>query len=207
MLKELIPCNPKYLKNNSKLYWSFNCDSSWLTFENSKGYKKVIFSLGDGLVDLTTRLGHIYFTEYKTSFLFTNTVISGCCAPVDYYLYDKASGNLIKYLGRAIFVSEDKKFPILVSVTNSNYDTTSTTDYNSLTIYNLDNNKKYKITIPKGEIEKGMRNNEFMFPEDVFETPIIENNKLILKYSTEKYRKGKQLKYKTINIDLKKYSS
>ncbi len=81
------------------------------------------------------------------------------------------------------------------------------TDYNSLTIYNLDNNKKYKIAISKGEIEKGMKKNELMFPEDLFSTPIVEKGKLVLKYSTEKYRKGKQPKYKIINIDLKKYSS
>ncbi len=95
MLKELISCKPYIFKNNAKLFWSFNCDSSWLTFQNPKGHKKIISSLSDGFVDLTTRIGHIYFTEYRTSFLFTNAVISGCCDPVDYYLYDKTSGNLI----------------------------------------------------------------------------------------------------------------
>ena len=59
----------------------------------------------------------------------------------------------------------------------------------------------------KREIEKAMKNNEFMFPEELFDNPIVVNETLILKYSTQKYVKGKQSKYKTIKIYLKKYSS
>lgn len=206
MLKENISCKPKYFDNNSKLFWNFNCDSSWLTFEASTGKQKIIFSLGDGLVGLTNRLGYVDFTEFRTTFLITNSVISGCCAPHDYYVYDKTSGNLIKYLGRAIYISQDKKIPIVVSITKSNYDTISKTDYNSLTIYNLDKKKEYKLSLPKGDIEKGMKNNTFMFPEYVFETPKIEKDKLILLYFIQKYRINKSLNFKTIIIDLKKYS-
>jgi len=192
ILKERISCKPIIFNNHSKLFWSYNCDSSWLTFKGPTGKPKVIFSLGGGLVELTTRLGYIDFTEFKSTFLVTNNVISGCCDPQDYYVHDKPSGYLIKYLGRAIFVSEDKHLPFVVSITNSNHDKISKVGYNSLTIYNLDNHKEYKIAIPKGEIEKGMKNNEFMFPENVFETPDIKNDKLTLKYFTEDYKKIKQ---------------
>lgn len=207
ILKDYITCKPKYLDNKSKLYWRFNCDSSWLTFENSKGHRKTIFSLGDGLVSLTTRLGHVSFTEFKTAFIYTNKVISGCCDPDDYYLYDKTSGNLVKYLGRAVYVSEDSGLPIVVSITKSNYRRTSEPDLNTLTIYNLDKRKEYKIPIPKGDIAKGVKNNNFMFPEYVFDTPLVSNGKLTLRYFTQDYRKNKQVNYKTVIIDLKKYSS
>lgn len=207
MLKESIPCKPTIFKNKAKLFWSFNCDSSWLTFESSKRKRKIIFSLSDGLVSLTTRLGYMNWTEFNKTFLITNHVISGCCDPVDYYLYDKTSGDLIKYLGRAIYVSDNKKIPFMVSITNSNYDTVSRIDYNSLSIYNLDSRKEFKLTLPRGDIKKGIQNNDYMFPEDVFDTPILVSDTLILKYSTDKYVKGKRLKYKTIKIDLKKYSS
>jgi hypothetical protein len=207
MLKEYISCKPTIFENKAKFFWSFNCDSSWLTFESSKRKRKRIFSLGDGLVSLTTRLGYMYWTEFNKTFLITNHVISGCCDPVDYYLYNKTSGDLIKYLGRAIYVSDNKKLPFVVSITNSNYDTISRIDYNSLSIYNLDSRRQFKLPLPRGDIKKGIKNNDYMFPEDVFDTPILISGILILKYSTDKYIKGKPLKYKTIKIDLKRYSS
>jgi hypothetical protein len=205
ILKEIISCKPIIFNNHSKLFWSYNCDSSWLTFKGPTGKRKMIFSLGGGLVELTTRLGYVDFTEFRSTFLVTNNVISGCCDPQDYYVHDKISGDLIKYLGRAIFVSDDKNFPFVVSITNSHYTNSNAVD-NSLTIYNLDTRKEYKISLPKGEIEKGMKNNEFMFPENVFETADIKDDKLTLRYFTEDYRKVKDLNYKTIVIDLKKYN-
>ena len=207
MLKKCISCKPIKFDNGSKLFWSFNCDSSWLTFENIRGEHKIIFSLEKDFLDLTTRLGYAEFQEFKTTFLVTNNVISGCCQPQDYYLHDKTSGNLIKYLGRTIYTSEDKNIPIVVSITNSKYDTITKPDYNSLTIYNLDNNKESQLALPKGDIKKGLKNNHFMFPEDLFETPEIKEDKLYIKYSTQRIDKNKPLKYKTIIIDLKKYSS
>ena len=149
----------------------------------------------------------MYWTEFNKTFLITNHVISGCCDPVDYYLYDKTSGDLIKYLGRAIYVSEDKKIPFVVSITNSNYDTISRINDNSLSIYNLDSRKEFKLAVPKGDIQKGVKNNDYFFPEYVFDTPVLVGDILVLKYSTDKYIKGQRLKYKTIKIDLGKYSS
>lgn len=205
MLKENISCKPAIFENKARLFWNFNCDSSWLTFESPKQKRKIIFSLGDGLVSLTKHLGYMYWTEFNNTFLVTNHVISGCCDPLDYYVHDKSSGDIIKYLGRAIYVSENKKLPFVVSVTNSYYDTDLRTNYNSLTLYNLDSRKQFRINLPRGDIEKALKNTDYMFPEQMFTEPVIINDTLILKYSTDKYVEGKQLKYKTIKISLKKY--
>ena len=79
-------------------------------------------------------------------------------------------------------------------------------DCNSLTVYNINNNKRYNLAIPKGDIEKEMKNNNFIFPEFLFDTPIVTDDTLVLNYFIEKYSKGKPLKYKRIIIDLKEYS-
>ena len=207
MLNELISCKPHILKNNAKLFWSFNCDSSWLTFESPRGKKKILYSLDKDFLDLTTRIGHVYFKEFKNTFLYTNKVISGCCDPEDYYLYDKSNGDSIRYLGRAIYVSDNISLPFVVTITNSNYDENSITNYNSLSIYNLNTRKKFKVPFPKGLIEKGIKNNDYMFPEFIFDEAEIKNKILILKYHVGKYIKGKPLKQITFKIDLKKYSS
>ena len=130
-LKENISCEPEFLDNNSKIYWNFNCDSSWLTFENASVYKKILYVLNKDMIGYTTRIGYIDFKEFKNTFLITNKVISGCCAPADYFIYDKTNGDSIKYLGRAIYVSDNASLPFVVTVTNSNYKENSTIDYNS----------------------------------------------------------------------------
>ncbi len=206
LLAQIISCKPKLLDNGAKLYWSYNCDSSWLTFENSAGEKKTIFKLGDGLVQLTNRLGHTDFKEFSTTFLYTNRVISGCCDPDDYYLYSKSSGKLIKKFGSAIYVSDNSRMPFLVSVSNSNYDRISRFDFYSLSLYNIDTQKSFKIKIKKGDIEKGMNNNNnYMFPEFLFDTCTIDDQKLTIRYFTEKHIKGTEPNYKSIKVDLKQY--
>jgi len=204
LLAQIISCEPISLDNGAKLYWNYNCDSSWITFENRNREKKTIFTLGDGLIQLTNRLGHTSFQEFRTTFLYTNRVISGCCDPDDYYLYSKASGKLIKKIGTAIYVSDNSQIPFVVSVTNRSH--IPKFDFNSLTLYNVDTQKSFRIKIKKGEIEKGMKNNNYMFPEYIFDNPTIDGQILTIKYFTEKYIKGMNLKYKTIKIDLKQYN-
>jgi hypothetical protein len=207
-LNTFMPCDTTIFHNNAKLFWSFNCDSSWLTFRNSRDKRKVIFSLTKDFMELTKRIGYVGFQEFRRSFLVENRVISGCCQPSDYYLYGKITGNLLKYLGRAIFTSSQRNVPYIISVTNSNYDTASKANLNSLTIYNLDNNKEYKLPLPKGDIKKGMINNNYVYPEEVFDMPAdVKDNKIVIKYSTQKHQKNKKFVYKIVLIDTTKYSS
>ena len=205
LLAQIISCKPKFLDNGAKLYWSYNCDSSWITFENSAGEKKKIFELGDGLVQLTNRLGHTDFKEFSTTFLYTNRVISGCCDPDDYYLYSKTSGKLIKKFGAVIYVSDNSRIPILISVSNSNHNRISKFDFYSLSLHNIDTQKSFRIKIKKGDIEKGMKNNDYMFLESLFDTCTIEGQMITIKYFTEKHIKGTTPNYKTIKVDLKRY--
>jgi hypothetical protein len=201
MLKELISCDTIRFDNKASLFWSFNCDSSWLTFQSPEESNTIIFSMG--LVRLTGRLGHIYLCEYKNTFLVQNNVISGCCSPPEFYLYDKFTGNLKADLGRLVFYSQDRKIPLLIGVTNSNYDTTSTAIYNSLTVYNADTDKEYLIELKRGQIDKALKDAEEMYPESLFEEPVLNGTILKLTFRLKGYKSNKAIK--KITIDLKKY--
>jgi hypothetical protein len=174
MLKEKISCDTIKFENEAQLYWNFNCDSSWLTFKNSKNIKKVIFSLEEGLIHLTGNLGHIFAQEYEHTFLIQHNVISGCCTPPDYYLYDKSTGELKSNFGPLIYYSEDKKYPLTIAITDS--------DNNSLTIYNVNSGKIFKVLLPKGKIKKAMKSFRRMYPEDLFDSPILSEDTLSIKY-------------------------
>jgi len=207
LLSEIISCDTIKFDNKAALYWSFNCDSSWLTFKSPTNKEEIIFSLGEGLQNMTGRLGYIYAQEYKKAFLIQNNVISGCCSPPDFYLYDKKTGELKANLGRVVFYSENKRKPFVIAVTNSNYDTTTVASYNSLTIYNIDNGKRYILQLPKRQIERALDATERIYPEYLFDEPIIKGDTVILKYYLKTPKNQADKPVKTITLDLKKYSS
>ena len=208
ILSEIIHCDTIRFDNKAKLYWNFNCDSSWLTFESPKRVKEIMFSLGDGLHSYTGRLGYDYTQEYKHTFLIRNFVISGCCDPPEYFLFDKKTGNLKKKLGRVIFYGENKKLPFIIGITNSNYNDTGTKAiYNSLTIYNIDKNETHYVKLPKGELENQVRTTETMFPEHLFEEPVIQGKLIKFTYHIRKAGTSQTESKKIIIINLEKYSN
>lgn len=155
---------------------------------------------------MTGRLGYIYAQEYKRTFLIQNNVISGCCSPPDFYLYDKETGDLKVNLGRLIFYSEDKKNPFAIGVTNSNYDTASVTNYNSLTVYNIDKDKKYFVSLPKGQLETALKKTERNYPEYLFDEPVIKGDTIVLTYYLKTPKNSTDKPVKTVTLDLKRYS-
>jgi hypothetical protein len=203
ILKDLISCDTINFDNNTNLYWSFNCDSSWLNFLDKFGNRKVIFSLGDGLVNLTGRLGYIFAFEYDNTFLIQNNVISGCCSPPTFYLYDKSTGYVKKKLGRIIFYSKDRFKPYIISITNSNYDSTNTGVYNSMTVYNINLDRTSYIKLSADEIATAMDNTEQMYPEYLFDEPIVSRDSIILTYYIRKPINSSDKPTKTIKVKMK----
>ena len=206
-LIEIITCDTIHFKNHSKLYRSFTCDSSWLTFENKQGKKKVIYSLEYPLVELTERLGYQYASEYYSTFLIQNNVISGCCDPPEFILFDKSNGNLKVNIGKIIFYSKIKAYPYIVKLTNSNYKNFRYKNYNSLTFLNVNNAKAFKVKLPKGRILQTLKISNEAFPEHLFDEAKIKNGVFIVTYQyknagqNEKWFKGK------ITVNLNRHGS
>ena len=203
LLKELIHCDVTTFDNKAKIYWNFNCDSSWLTFERPTREKIVIFSLSDGLQNMTGRLDFTYAQEYKSTFLIRNFVISGCCDPPEYYLFDKTNAQIRDSLGCILFYGESKKLPFIIGFTGSKY---AINDYRTVSIYNVNTRKKYIIKLLKGDINKALEATDTMFPENLFDEPIVKGTKVYLTYLLNKSKSQKIRKTRTLIIDLNKYS-
>lgn len=209
-LKEIINCAPILFDNHAQLFWSFNCDSSWLTFQSPSTKCVVIYSLAGPLESLTGRLGYIYQQEFRNTFLIQNNVISGCCSPPEFYLLDKTTGKVKVSLGRLLYCSENKKMPFTIGITNSNYQYEEKAEpgYNSLTVYNIDKGKKYVVPIPKGRLKKALQETEQVepYPEYLFEEPQVKGTTVVLKYRFKKPQKVDDSDaLKTITVDLSKY--
>jgi hypothetical protein len=174
LLKESISCDTTYFDNGSKLYRQFNCDSSWLTFENKNKVKKIMSSMDKSLIELTERLGYQYVKEYKKTLLFENRQASGGGFPINFELINKENGEMAEELGTIIYYTDDTTNNFILYLTTESLDT--------LTFYNMDNDKKYEFSIPKDRLLKTVKESEIMFPEFLFEEPKIENNILTLTY-------------------------
>ncbi|MGG5210872.1 hypothetical protein ACQWU4_18280 [Chryseobacterium sp. MIQD13] len=192
-LKEVISCEPSLFKNNAKIYWEYDCNSSWITFQKGN-VKKKIFKLEKELIELTGRLGYRSWTEYKNSFLIENSVISGCCEPAEYILYNKNTGEKISELGTVISINNSEDQP---------YTITLKTD-SELLYTNLNNNKSYTIKIPKDKIENTLEHSNEFHLEDLFEDAGIKNGILTihLKY---KESENSSWKVEVIKFDIKKH--
>lgn len=195
-LSEIISCKKTIFKNGAKIYREFNCDSSWVTFENIKKRKKVLFSLDKELIELTGRLGFANWIEYKKYFIVEYHTVSGCCDPYEFKLFDKANGKKIADLGREIFHSENEKYPFFVTIDKENS--------NFLSFLNLDSSKLFKIDLPKDRIDKTMKIINGNFPETLFENGEIKNGIFEIKYKYKKTGKDNWLIGK-VTVDLKKY--
>lgn len=197
-LTEFISCDTTRFQNGAMLYRQFNCDSSWLTFENKSGVKRVLFSLEKPLNELTGRLGYIFVKEYQNSLLFINKKASGGGFPVDFELLSKDNGQVLKEFGTIIFHSDDSLNNYVLYLSSDSLDT--------LTLYSVDQNKDFNFSIPKGRLRKTLSETSQTFPEFLFEEPSIDKSILTLTYkylvsnSPEKWDTDKiQIDLKTIN--------
>lgn len=164
LLNKIIPCDTIIFDNQTILFRSFDCDSLWITFENQKHEKEIIFSVDQKTIELTSRLGFVFAQEYNNTFLIEE-LNTGFSLP-EFYLYDKTTGENIKSIGRILFYSKNRDFPFIVLFTNNDSDEPNITEeYNSLTIINLDNNKTHLFKLPKNDIKIALKNSGQTFPE------------------------------------------
>lgn len=185
-------CKTIYLRDSSKLYYQFNCDSIWLTLENPE--KHIVFSMTTEFYAYTFRLGYHFAKEYDKYLLFR----SGCPAngPCNFVLVDKQNGKTIKELYELIYDHESEKFyDFLIYFTDSSL--------SSLTLDFIDKNKSYKIPV-------NPRHFNAIIPQYQFDKILLKNNILTLEYNYDKDDKWTTEKIqwatKKIQIDLKKYA-
>lgn len=125
-----------------------------------------------------------------------NKKTSGGGFPVDFELLSKQNGQVLKEFGTIIFHSYDSLNNYILYLSSDSFDT--------LSFFSVDQNKDFNFSIPKGRLWKTVSETSQMFPELLFEEPIIDKNILSLTYkylvnnSPEKWDTDK------IQIDLQK---
>jgi len=190
-LRSIINCKPVCFKNGAKLFWQYNCDSSWLVYKNSHGGRQVIFSME--FVDLTGLLGFSYVQENKHSFTIENRQISGCCAPLQYRLFDKETGRQLRDFGDCIWYSNESQYNFLLYFIDGS-------DH-KIRFYFIDKEKYLDLTIPKGRFKSHL----FVAPELAFEDANIENGRFKIYYKYQLPKQKETWSKDSIIVDLSRY--
>src|SRR5690606_26363172 len=168
LLQSIINCDAYIFDNGNSLKWNYDCNASYLIFENKEG-SKILFELEAPLLELTGRLGYTYWEEFDKYFLITNRLVSGS-QPAEYILFDKDTGNEVKQLGYQL--GESKEMIYFLDFSNED----------QLQIIAFDKKTSdYKfIDLPNEIIENSMRNSNYTWLIQLFKTKNIETEEPIL---------------------------
>ena len=94
------------------------------------------------------------------SCLILNSVISGCCTPAEFILFNKNTGRYIKNFGPLIYYNDSLKYPLLVSVNNNGF--------NALKFYNVETKRQFTVSLPKDKIMNTLKIGSDLYPEFLF---------------------------------------
>jgi len=151
-------CDTTFFSNGAKIYWQWNCDSAWLTFENKD--KIILRSCEKMDVYECERTGLSFLKEYANYLLFQYKWISGCCTPPDIIFFNKVTGSELRRITNNLFVwgDIDENYVLYFS------DTT----YTNL-IY-LDNNtdKEFTLRFNNNQVDNSAAKNQMLQFTDLF---------------------------------------
>lgn len=181
ILKQIINCEPYIFSNGNQLKWNYDCNGSYLIFSN-KTNPTTLFELEASLIELTGRLGYSSWKEYVNSFIIENRLISGCCDPSEYFLFDKISGKLIKNLGSELRENEKHIFYLYYNENLNSY---------FLNIFNKENDTFIEKTLPNKIISKSMKKAPFLFVNYLLEIEPIDSNQIFLNIKIYKQKNEK----------------
>lgn len=142
-------CDTTFLSNGAMMYWQWNCDSAWFTFEML--WKTVLKSCQGADPSFCQRTGLNFLKEYPTYLLFKWDWISGCCAPPDILFLDKKEAKELRRIAHTEFVwgSTDENFITFFADTL----------LEKLVYLELEDNKEYFVSFSSGEVIESARKN------------------------------------------------
>lgn len=151
-------CDTTIFSNGSKMYWQWNCDSVWLTFENKD--KSILKSCEKTNVYECERTGLNFLKEYPNYLLFQYKWISGCCTPPDIVFISKVNGSELKRITNDLFVWGDVDENYILYFSDTTY---------TKMVY-LENNadKECTFQFDKEQVNKSVDKNQVLQMADLF---------------------------------------
>lgn len=165
-------CDTMYFSDGAMLYWQYDCDSTWLTFENKE--KIILKTCEAESVFGCNRTGLNFIKEYNNYLFFIHEWISGCCVSPDLVFLSKENGQEIKRVKSEYFIwgSIDDDFALYFS------DST----YMDLVYLNQINLEETHIKFKDEEVNQSINENNINQLSDLFKDVKKEENQIVFKF-------------------------
>ncbi len=142
-------CDTTYLTNGAKLYYKWNCDSTWLTFEFIE--RTILKSCMNTDPIICSRTGISFIKEYPSYLLFINKYSSSSSWSLGLTFLNKQSGQEIFEISNKQFVwgNSDEDYALYFS----------NTKYDELIYLDCLSNKKHKYFFKENKVNNSISNN------------------------------------------------
>ncbi|MDI1233281.1 MAG: hypothetical protein PSX81_03245 [bacterium] len=178
-------CDTIQFKNGSLIYWQFDCDFAWLTFETVQGTKEVIDNFDSNLGELIDKLGLEFEAEYKAGFLMERPTCSGSDCPMIYQWMNANTGKTEKYFENVIEVYKDSIHHFMINFKDE--------EWNSILVFDMDNCDTFEIVLPIKSISMTLNSEDdfYLHAWDLFAPAAVVNQQLCLTYQyNERFSTG-----------------
>ena len=174
-----------FFTNGSFLFYQWNCDSTWLTFENEERIVLKSCNYCDPI--LCSRLGLNYVQEYPKYLLFVHNWISGCCTPPDIVFIDKQTGREKGRITHDLFVWGDSE---------ENYTLYfSDTTFRELIYLNHKSGIKFNYSFNEGVVLNSAMEHSVLHISELFKKFCIDND-FITFYFKDSFSNSEMIKFK-----------
>lgn len=129
-----LECDTSFLKSNALLYYQYNCDSVWLTMENVRGEKYILYQLETELFN-GPKLAFLK-GDCERSILISRKELE---KDVQYYLIDKSTGRMMKSFQNVIDQSFNRT--PLIAYFHS--------EQQRFFVYNMDTGLEVELSMPE----------------------------------------------------------
>lgn len=151
-------CDTTHFSNGAKMYYLWNCDSTWLTFE--KNEKVILKSCPDFEPILCERIGLNLIKEYPNYLLFIHKWASSSSWSPDFVFINKETGHEDKRIVKDLFVWVDSDEDYVLYFSNATF--------SELVFLDLKLDKEIPFSFDEEEVLNSIVNNKIIQVSGLF---------------------------------------
>ncbi len=178
----------------SMIYWQYNQDSSWLTFEDINGVKKMLNTMYCPMMGYSYKLGMQRYDVYPKYAVFYEELISGCCTPPNVVFLDNSTAKELKRIDSYSLIRLDEEFCMFF------IDTT----LNTASFLDLKTDKTSNVIFPEGLFVSKMESSGNTYPREFFNEIEVYKNNLKVVYQFKNKQSDRDWIKDSIIVNLKK---
>lgn len=178
----------------SMIYWQYNQDSSWLTYEDINGVKTMLNTMYCPMMHYSYQLGMQRYDVYPKYAVFYEELISGCCTPPNVVFLDNSTAKELRRIDSYSFIRLDEDYCIFFK----------DTALNTASFLDLKTDKTTTLIFPEGLFMSKMESSRNTYPREFFNEIDVNKNNLKVVYQYKNKQSDPDWIKDSIIVNMKK---